>query len=185
MSAMYPAGYDPSAVVAQAQSYAPQTAPSFSQMTPAYYGPTHAALSQAFQSALLNQMSNAGLLSHVTPQQMGLLSTDMPQASAVSMPATGGTPAAGPGQYYRLAPDFWNNVYQPPVAAPMAARTAYSTNANNPTVNNGHNGHNGYDSPSNGSHYLFGGGSSDYGRGLFGSTDMGGQNASDRSDGAW
>jgi len=120
---MYPAGYDPSAVVAQAQSYAPQAPAQFPQMTPGsspYYGPTHAALSKAFQAALLQQMAGNGLLSQVTPQQMGLLSTAMPSATAVPMPATGGG-NLGPNQYYRLTPDFWNSVYQAP--QPAAATT--------------------------------------------------------------
>ena len=140
MSEAYPTGYNPSAVVAQAQAYAPQAAPSFPQMTPGsspYYGPTHAALSQAFQAALMQQMGGNGLLSQVTPQQMGLLSTDMPQAMAIPMSATGGG-QLGPNQYYRLSPDFWNSVYQPP-AAPVKTDEMDSAKNSTPYEHEGGN----------------------------------------------
>jgi len=181
MSDAYPTGYNPSAVVAQAQSYAPQAAPSFPQMTPGsspYYGPMHSALSQAFQAALMQQMGGNGLLSQVTPQQMGLLSTNMPQATAMPMSATGGG-QLGPNQYYRLSPDFWNSVYQPP-AAPVKTNetdlaknsTPYDRNGiagDNPPADNINHAY----SPSTG----YGGGLNGFLGGLFGHGDsgMGGQ----------
>ena len=141
MNAMYPAGYDPSAVAAQAQSYAPQNMPSFPQMFPAYYGPTHSALSQALQQALMQQAGNTGLLSSVTPQQMGLLSTDMPQANPVAMPTTGGG-QLGPNDYYRLTPSFWDKIYTPPAKAnPNGSNTASGSSKNlNPYQHDGSDG---------------------------------------------
>jgi len=140
MNEMYPVGYDPSAVVAQAQTYAPQVPAQFPQMTPgsfAYHGPTHAALSQAFQNSLMNQAYNPGLLSAPSASQMGILSNDMPQATPVSMPNTGGGPL-GANQYYRLTPEFWNSVYQAAAAA-KDPNTAMAQTAPN-VMGNGNGG---------------------------------------------
>ena len=110
----YPAGYDDWDVIRQAlalqQQAPPQQPMAFPQATPAqqYYGPAHQALSQLFQQSLMQQ-ANPGLLAQPSAQQMGLLSTAMPATTAVGMPAkNGGT--LGADQYYRLTPNFWNNV---------------------------------------------------------------------------
>ena len=66
-----PYSVDPSTYISQATAPMQGGMPQFAQMTPAnyggnnYYGPTHQALSQAFQSALQQQIGVPGLLSQM------------------------------------------------------------------------------------------------------------------------
>lgn len=107
----FPSGYNPFAAISQAMApQMPGTPPSFPQMSAPQaqgYGPMHSALAQALAQAL-QQQAGGGLLGSVSPQQMGLLSTQMNPASAVGMPIKGGT-SLGNDQYYRLTPTFWKN----------------------------------------------------------------------------
>lgn len=112
----YPAGYDELEVIRQAlalqqQGMMPQQPMQFPQATPAqqqYYGPAHQAISQLFQQSLMQQ-AQPGLLAQPTAQQMGLLSTDMPAFTAVPLEIGGGG-TLGPNEFYRLSPDYFQNV---------------------------------------------------------------------------
>lgn len=110
----YPAGYDELEVLRQAlalQQQGAQQPMQFPQATPAqqqYYGPAHQAISQLFQQSLMQQ-AQPGLLAQPTAQQMGLLSTNMPAFSAVPLEIGGGG-TLGPNEFYRLSPDYFQNV---------------------------------------------------------------------------
>ena len=133
----YPAGYDELEVIRQAlalqqQGMMPQQPMQFPQATPAqygssvptapqqpmqfpqatpaqqYYGPAHQAISQLFQQSLMQQ-AQPGLLAQPTAQQMGLLSTAMPASTAVPLEIGGGG-TLGPNEFYRLSPDYFQNV---------------------------------------------------------------------------
>ena len=115
----YPAGYNDLDVIRQAlalqQQAPPQQPMQFPQATPPaqqYYGPAHQAISQLFQQSLMQQAQPV-LLAQPSAQQMGLLSTQMPMATSVPMPITGGGELPM-GQYYRLTPDFWQNIRMDP-----------------------------------------------------------------------
>jgi hypothetical protein len=128
----YPAGYSDLDVIRQAlalqQQAAPQQPMAFPQATPAqqYYGPAHQALSQLFQQSMLQQ-AQPGLLTQPTAQQMGLLSTDMPAFTAVPLPI-GGDGTLGANEYYRIMPDYWQNVKMDPKTGKVTdARNAPTT----------------------------------------------------------
>jgi len=115
----YPAGYNDLDVIRQAlalqQQAPPQQPMQFPQATPPaqqYYGPAHQAISQLFQQSLMQQ-AQPGLLAQPSAQQMGLLSTQMTPATSVPMPITGGGELPM-GQYYRMTPDFWQNIRMDP-----------------------------------------------------------------------
>ena len=117
---MYPYDIDPRSYINSALALQTPTGAGMPQMTPAshsYYGPTHQALSDTLRSALAQQVTNAGLLTSPTLDQMGLLS-----------PATT-TPMAN--SFFRMDPNFAKPVYVASNAPAAPTTAAASTGISN------------------------------------------------------